>query len=357
MPVGSVSTGARRREAQKVNATGKDPRDGGWPARATATSPARRLKSALSAVVALAMFVLAMWVLHRWMHRISLHQLVIELERISLRPILVAVLATALSFVALCGYELYAVRYVGRRLPVPVVALFSFITQSIAHSVGFSILVGATIRYKLYTPHRFSLLEIAKIQMFFAITFGLGAVTLSGLVLLIGPGPLAAALEVPETAWRIFGGLLLAAVAAFLLWGTWFHRPIRLGGQTILLPGARITLVQILLGIADLCAVAAALHVLMPADLGLGYPALLGIFVAAMAIGLASHVPGSLGVFESAALLLIDPTDQQTAAVIGGLIAFRAIYYMLPLLLGALAFGALELQRWRRGAGVAGAGP
>jgi uncharacterized membrane protein YbhN (UPF0104 family) len=299
-------------------------------------------------MVSIAMFVLAIWVLHRWMSHVSLHQLGTKLERITLRPILLAILATALSFVALCGYELYAVRFIGRRLAFPVVALYSFVTQSIAHSVGFAILVGATIRYKLYAPRGFSLFEVAKIQVFFTTTFGLGALSLWSIVLLIEPSTLSATLSIPQAWLRALGCLLVAVVLAFLVWGAWFHHPIRLGGQVIVLPGARITIIQILLGIADLCAVAAALDALMPPDLGLGYPELLGIFVAATTLGLLSHVPGSLGVFESTVLLLISPDDQQTVAVIGALIAFRAIYYMLPLLVGALVFGVIELRRWFR---------
>ncbi len=337
-----------------MSATGNHPRDAGLLAAAMRLLSTRRVKNALSAVVGIAMFVLAIWVLHRWMSHVSLRQLGIELARISLRPILLAILATMLSFVALFGYELYAIWFIGRRLSPAVVALYSFITQSIAHSVGFAIFVGATIRYKLYAPRGFSLFEIAKVQVFFTTTFGLGALTLWSLVLLFEPTLLAAALGLPETGLRALGGLLMAVVLAFLIWGAWFHHPIRLGGQVIVLPRARITIVQILLGIADLCAVAAALKMLMPAELGLGYPELLGAFLAATTLGLLSHVPGSLGVFESAVLVLINPDDQQTVAVIGALIAFRAIYYMLPLLVGALAFGVIELQRWLRQRGTVG---
>lgn len=306
------------------------------------------LRSGLSLLLGLAMFGIALWVLHRWAARVSLAELAAELDRLSPARLAMALGFTALSFVALIGYEHYAVRFTGRRLPLALVALFSFVTQAVAHAVGFAILVGATLRYKLYAPHRFGIGDIARIQVFFSTTFGLGVVALAGGILLLEPGVLASAAGVPRGALRGLGALLLAGIGVLLVWGALFHRPITLAGRVIVLPSAGVTLVQILLGILDLVAVAAALHVLLPDFLGLAYAETLGIFVAAIAVGLVSHVPGSLGVFESAVLVLIAPADGQAAAVIGALIAFRAVYYMLPLALGALLLGLLELRRWAR---------
>ncbi|MDF1585817.1 putative bifunctional lysylphosphatidylglycerol flippase/synthetase [Marinimicrococcus flavescens] len=310
--------------------------------------PARAgiLRSALSLLTGLAMFGVALWVLHRWAARISMEDLAAELERLSLPQVGLALLFTALSFVALVGYEHYAVRFVERRLSLRLVALFSFITQAVAHAVGFAIFVGATLRYKLYAPHHFGIVDIAKIQVFFSTTFGLGVFTLAGGVLLLEPGALVEATGLPASAWRAIGTLLLAGIALLLVWGSLFHRPVRIAGRLIVLPSAGVTLIQIILGILDLVAVAAALHVLLPDFLGLSYAETLGVFVAAIAVGLVSHVPGSLGVFESAVLLLVAPAEEQVAAVIGALIAFRAIYYMLPLACGALLFGLVELRRW-----------
>jgi uncharacterized membrane protein YbhN (UPF0104 family) len=318
-------------------------------------APARglqRLKALLSVAVGLGLLAVSAWVLKRWVAEISLEELAAELAALSLAAIGVSILFTGLSFVALVGYEYYAVRYVRRRLQLPLIALYSFVTQSVAHAVGFAIVVGATIRYKLYAPSGFSLFEVAKIQVFFMTTFGLGASTLIGGVFLLEPGPLEAATAVPDLAWRLLGAMILACVAGFVVLGAYFRRPIRLFGEVLTLPGAKVTLIQIALGIADLLSVAASLHVLMPEELGLGYLETLGIFAAAVTVGLISHIPGSLGVFETTVILLIDPAPELAAPLIGALIAFRGVYYMLPLLLGATAFGAVELRRWLRPAGV-----
>ena len=63
--------------------------------------------------------------------------------------------------------------------------------------------------------------------------------------------------------------------------------------------------------------------------------------------GLASQVPGGLGVFESAILLLLrDRVAPADAA--GALLLFRLCYYLIPLLAAALIFGCHELLS-RRG--------
>lgn len=57
---------------------------------------------------------------------------------------------------------------------------------------------------------------------------------------------------------------------------------------------------------------------------------LLGAFLAAQLLGLVSHVPGGLGVFEGVMMLLLGPyvpADQLLAA----LLLYRLIYYVMPL--------------------------
>lgn len=322
------------------------PRQRELEVRPAAPTTGQRLRGLLSLLIGTGMLALALWVLHRWTAHVSLADLRAELAAIQPWRIALAILFSFASFAALFGYEYYACQFIGRPITLARAALISFVTQSIAHAVGFALLVGATVRYKLYSALGYGLFEVAKIQVFFTATFGLGCLTLAGGTLLIEPYVLARAVGVSELWWRLLGAALLGVVLVVLVWGAWFHRPIRIAGQILVLPSGRITAIQICLGVADLSFVAAALHVLLPASLGLSYFETLGVFVAAVTLGLISHVPGSLGIFESAALVLIDPPDDATAAVIGAMIAFRLCYYMLPLLLGAGLFGVLEARRW-----------
>ena len=71
-------------------------------------------------------------------------------------------------------------------------------------------------------------------------------------------------------------------------------------------------------------------------------PAFVVLFVSATLLGIVSHVPGGLGVFEATMLAAAAPTAR--AQVLAALLAYRAIYNLLPcaLALLALATGALR---------------
>src|SRR5207237_1285768 len=57
--------------------------------------------------------------------------------------------------------------------------------------------------------------------------------------------------------------------------------------------------------------------------------------------GLASHVPAGLGVFEVIILFFLTPAIP-AATVLGALIAYRGIYYLLPLLCGCTVLAVYE---------------
>lgn len=336
----------RAKDARNAPAVGRPSRSAAATAGAAVLPYWRRL---LSLVTGAALLVLALWVLRRWASHVTLADLSHELAEIGPAQVGLAIGSTALSFVALIGYEYYAVRFTRRTLPFTTVALYSFITQSISHAAGFAIFVGATIRYKLYGGRGFDFVDVAKIQLYFTTTFGLGVLALGGMALVADPAPLATAVGTSMLLWRLIGLALLLVVAAVVFTGAVMHRRYRIFGHLIDLPDTPATLLLIALGVGDLLGVAATLHVLMPSELGLAFLETLAIFVAAITLGLVSHVPGSLGVFEGAVVLLVAPAPELAAALIGALVAFRAIYYMLPLLLGTLAFAGVELMRWRSG--------
>jgi uncharacterized membrane protein YbhN (UPF0104 family) len=306
-----------------------------------------RARRALPYLVGGVMFAVAVWVLRGTLARYDLADLRAELAGLSLRQVGLAVLFTGLSFAALVGYEFSALRMIGKRVPLGQMALASFATQSIAHSTGFAFIVGATLRYNFYAGRGLGLGDVAKIQVIFTATFTLGVATLAGAVVAVEPWRLAHATGLPAWLWRAAAGAGLALVVAYVVWGAFFHRPFRWRGREFALPGAGATLTQIFFGVADLMAVAAALHVLLPAELGLGYPEVLAIFMASIVVGLMSHVPGSLGVFESAVILLVQPSGPQTLPLLGALLAFRGAYYLLPLACGVAVLAATELRRWR----------
>lgn len=296
------------------------------------------------------LLLLAVLVLHRSLAGFHYRDLEVELATLGAGQVTAAVGLTALSFAALVAYEVYGLAYAGRRLPLPRVALTAFVAQAIAHSTGFATLVGAGLRLRLYAGQGLDLVDVAKVQGFFSATFCLGLATLLGLVFALEPFPLAAATDTPAIAWRLAGAALLVALAGMVAWRQASRRgSLQVLGREIELPAAGVIVIQILLSLVDLGAAAGALWVLLPGELGLSYPHLVAIYVSALLVGLVSSIPGALGVFEGAVVLLLQPSTEATVGVVGALLAYRAIYYLLPLLLGGAIIAAFEFRRLAAG--------
>jgi phosphatidylglycerol lysyltransferase len=122
---------------------------------------------------------------------------------------------------------------------------------------------------------------------------------------------------------------------------------VRTWSWSLKLPSAKTTVVQILLATIDLMLIGALIYVLLPPYPGANFLAFLGVFVLALMAGGISHVPGGIGVFESVMLLGLPETPP--AALLGAILLFRCIYYLVPLSLAAVIFAVHEamLQRAR----------
>ena len=72
----------------------------------------------------------------------------------------------------------------------------------------------------------------------------------------------------------------------------------------------------------------------------------LGAFLAAQLLGLASHVPGGVGVFEGLMVLLLKPF-LSSAQLIPALVVYRAVYYLMPLSVALVGLVADEVHQRR----------
>ena len=71
------------------------------------------------------------------------------------------------------------------------------------------------------------------------------------------------------------------------------------------------------------------LFILLSKTEGLSFPIFLSMYLLAQLAGLASQVPGGLGVFETVFLLLFGGSLPATATI-GSLVVYRIIYYLMP---------------------------
>jgi uncharacterized membrane protein YbhN (UPF0104 family) len=107
-----------------------------------------------------------------------------------------------------------------------------------------------------------------------------------------------------------------------------------------------LSLAQIALACVDTALAGAVLYILLPADLELGYPSFLCVYLIAASASVLSLVPGGLGVLETAIILLVGPASK--AALAGSFIVYRVIYFVLPLAIALVLFIFHEARRQPR---------
>jgi phosphatidylglycerol lysyltransferase len=309
------------------------------------------LRNSLPIVISLAIFLGALEVLRVELHAVTWPELTADVLNTPASQLFAAIVLTALNYLVLTGYDMLAFAYIGRRLSRLRIGLVSFIAYAVSNSVGLSVLSGASVRYRFYTRWGVKAEELTRIIFSYSVTFWLGLLALGGLSLAISPLPDSIAAST-QSLLRPIGCLLMLLPLIFLAASVWRKKPLRLHKMEFPLPTPRIAVAQTVISAVDWMLAGAVLYVLLPAH-GPGFLTFLGIFLVAILLGMISHVPGGVGVFEGLMILLLRPYFT-SGQLLPALVVFRAIYYLLPL---ACAIGALiAYEVWRKREHVARAG-
>ncbi|MCC6710108.1 MAG: bifunctional lysylphosphatidylglycerol flippase/synthetase MprF [Gammaproteobacteria bacterium] len=301
-----------------------------------------RVRNGLLVALACALAVLVLHALSGLLAEVHYQDVVDEIAAMPSSRLLWAVLATAASYLALTGYDSSALRYAGATVGRGTVMLTAFIAYALSNTVGLGVLTGGAVRLRLYSAAGVEAQQVAQAVGFNAVAFGVGMTTFGAMGLAWGAPALATTLGVPALLLEGAAALTLAGMLAFVLLcrqrrSVMIHRHWQLE-----LPPAGLVLRQLLISGFDLAFAAAALWCLLP-DGAVPLPSFVAYYVVGIALGVLSHVPGGLGVFEAVILLACAgrvPAEQ----VAGALVIYRVIYYLLPLAVAVLMLAAYELR-------------
>ncbi len=256
-----------------------------------------------------------------------------------------AIALTVVSYLTLTFYDVLALRVIGRPLPWRTAALASFASYTISHNLGLGLITGSTARYRIYSGAGLSAADIARVVATASMAFWAGVVVLAGVALLLHPGALTlGGLAIPVPAQRLMGCAILASTLGMLVAVRRPGRRLRLWRWSLPLPTATQALAQVGIAAFDLAAASAALWVLLPDPGAVPFAALFLGYALAIVVALVSHVPGGIGVFEAVILATIPDVDRP--GLFAALIAYRAIYYLLPLFVAAILVAIREGTRW-----------
>lgn len=306
----------------------------------------KRLMQTIAPLVGLFVFLLALWAMHQVLREIHYSEVRQAIQAISAYRLALAIGLTFLGYGIMTCYDLLAFRYIAQTLPYKKIALTSFVGYAMSNNIGHSFLSGGSVRYRFYSGWGLAPFDIAKVISFCTLTGWAGFMTLGGVSCLLEPRSVLLSAHLPLAAVRPAGALLMGLPLAYLLLCTLRRRPLHVRGLEFPLPTPRFALMQIVVASLDFAVAGAVLYALLPMDVPFSFFAFLGVFMMAMVAGMMSLVPGGLGVFESLMVLLLS-SNVSTAHVLGALILFRAIYYLLPLTAGLLLLVAYELRQRR----------
>lgn len=282
------------------------------------------------------------FVLYRILGDIDIGKVTAALRSTSPGTIVVAFLLILASYATLTFYDFFALRTIGHtHIPYRIAAFTGVLSYTIGHNIGATVLSAGLVRLRMYRSWGLDLVDVAKIAFMTGLTFWLGNAFVLGIGLAYAPGTASAVNQLPAWSNRMLAVATLAVIAAYLLWLLPRPRVLGRNGWKITLPGARLTLVQIGIGVADLTLSALAMYVLISAHASVDLVSAIVAYVFAALLGFASHAPGSLGVFEAAMLLALPQIEKEQ--LLASLLIFRCLYFLIPFAVAIGAFGLREL--------------
>ncbi len=252
-----------------------------------------------------------------------------------------ACFACLAGYFALSLYDFLALNYVGENKKVSwwKWMLAGMLGFAISNNAGHAVVSGGAIRYRLYTRWRIRGGDIVKMLTINGFTYFLGAAAIVLIGYFLVPRELfdgAVGTMIGLNALFIF---CAAAILTYFAMTIFFHdKNIKIGQIKFQIPTTKLAIVQMGLGITDSILAGLVLYFCLIPFVDISFGTYIGLFVIAQTTGVFSQVPGGIGVFESVFMLAL-PESVDKADIFGALLAYRIIYYVLPLIgVGGLFF-------------------
>ena len=282
-----------------------------------------RLRWALGAAV----LALAGALLWRQLQALSIADLRSAWAATSPATLALALLGTAISFACLAGFEVVATRRaVPGRVPAIAALQVGAVSHAMANTLGFHALSGGAMRLRGYRRFGLGVADVARVLAIVAACVATGVVTIAAIAMLwlrVGTGA-------TSQAWVLAGTLGL--VVAGLMWRVRARRLAVTTPWVLLVRGAGWVS---LLGALEMAAAIGSLYVLLPTDAAPPLAVFVLVCVGAMLLGIVSHSPGGVGVFEAAILAAMPGTRH--AEVLVALLLYRLLYNLLPFAVATMA--------------------
>ena len=257
----------------------------------------------------------------------------------SMQTLLVGALIACASYLVFGCYDLLGRHYSRHRLPARQVLPVAMVCY--AFNLNFTTWIGGVaMRYRLYMRLGLSASTVTRILSLSLLTNWTGYMALAGVIFSLRLVQLPENWGLGMTGLQLLGFALLGVVSAYVgICAFSRQRVWHLRERSITLPSLRMAVMQIVLGASNWSLMAALIYWLLPE--GAAYTSVLWVLLIICMAAVVAHIPAGLGVLEAVFLALLQHQYSQ-ASLIAALLAYRVLYYLLPLLLASATYLVLE---------------
>ena len=297
-------------------------------------------------LAAWAFFGLIAWLLVNQARAIDWQEVFAAMRALPAATLLLAGALAASSFAIYSTYDLLGRHLTRHPLGAGTVMGVTFISYAFNLNLG-SLVGGVAFRYRLYSRLELSNGTITRVLGFSMLTNWLGYLVVAGAVFCFWPLVLPADWKIDNAGLRILGAVLLLVAAAYLVLCAFASGHVfRIHRHSFKVPSLRMALLQLAISCLNWSLIGGVIWVLLQGQLA--YHSVLAVLLVAAVAGVITHVPAGLGVLEAVFIALLSDQVPQ-GRLLGVLLVYRGLYYLLPLGVATLAYFVAELRakRWR----------
>jgi uncharacterized membrane protein YbhN (UPF0104 family) len=296
-------------------------------------------------VLSVLFFAAVIWLLVQYGRNVDWED-VLDSVRNTPRPaLLIAAGLAAASHLLYSCFDLIGRRYTGHDLPTLTVMAVNFVSYAFNLCIG-SLVGGVAFRYRLYSRLGLKNGVITRIVSMSMLTNWLGYKLLAGLLFLIHPLQLPPSWKMGNHGLQWLGaGLVLISAAYIVACMRAGDRTWTIRGHELYLPPWRMAVLQMAISCVNWCLMAAVIWVLLGQRIA--YTDVLTVLLIGAIAGVVAHVPAGLGIFEFVFVALLSHQISE-GRLIGALLGYRAIYYIVPLIAASLLYLYMEVHAKRK---------
>lgn len=265
----------------------------------------------------------------------------------SVPALLAAAGLAAASHLLYACFDLMGKHLTGHKLPARTVMGITFVCYAFNLNLG-SLIGGVAMRYRLYSRFGLDSTVVTRIAANSMLTNWSGYLLLAGLAFSWRPLPLPADWKLGSDGLRLVGMAMVAAALAYVLLCAFAkQRDWTLRGHGITLPPWKLAVVQLMVSCTNWLLMSGLVYLLLQRKID--FPTVVAVLLTAAIAGVITHVPAGLGVLEAVFIALLS-SQLGRNDLLAGLILYRFLYYLAPLLLACVMYFVTEARAKRHGA-------